>query len=163
MDEREKEDAQKGNPLTRRYFLEVIGIGSILVTVAGGAVLSAQYLSPNVLLEPPLKFKAGSVEDYPDESVTLITDEKAYIVRAKEGYFYSMSAICTHLGCITAWDPVAGRIKCPCHGSQYDREGNVLAGPAPQPLPHFAISLGDRDQLVVDKGTVVAQDTILRV
>ena len=163
MDEPKNNDAGKGHLFTRRYFLELVGLGSILVTAAGSAVRSAQYLSPNVLLEPPLKFKAGALEDFPDESVTLIPDEKTYIVRAKEGYFYSMSAVCTHLGCITAWDPVAGRIKCPCHGSQYDTQGNVLSGPAPQPLPHFALSLNDQKQLVVDKGAVVGQEAILRV
>ncbi len=148
---------------TRRHFLELVGTGSILVTVAGGVVLTVQYLSPNVLLEPPLKFTAGTVEDYPDDSVTLIVDQKTYMVRAKEGYFYSMSAVCTHLGCITAWDSAAGLIKCPCHGSQYDRQGNVVAGPAPRPLPHFALALNDQKQLVVDKGTAVGEDVKLRV
>ncbi len=163
MDEQEPKEPRNQNLLTRRYFLELIGAGSILATAAGGIVLSAQYLSPNVLLEPPLKFKAGTLEDFPTDSITLIADQNTYLVRAKEGYLYAMSAVCTHLGCITAWDPAAGIVKCPCHGSQYDREGNVVAGPAPRPLPHFALALNEQKQLVVDKGSTVGEDVILRV
>ncbi len=163
MDPVDQGKTEHPGPITRRYFLELIGVGSILVTAAGTAVLSGQYLSPNVLLEPPLKFRAGKVEDFPEGSVTLIEDQKTYVVRAKEGSLYAMSAVCTHLGCITAWDPTAGIIRCPCHGSQYDRGGNVLTGPAPRPLPHYALTLNDQKQLVVDTGTVVGDDIILRV
>ncbi len=163
MDSVDPGKAEQSGPITRRYFLELIGVGSILVTAAGAAVLSGRYLSPNVLLEPPLKFRAGKVEDFPEGSVTLIEDQKTYVVRAKEGSLYAMSAVCTHLGCITAWDPTAGIIRCPCHGSQYDRGGNVLTGPAPRPLPHYALTLNDQKQLVVDTGTVVGEDIILRV
>lgn len=163
MDPVDPGKSEQSGPITRRYFLELIGVGSILVTAAGTAALSGQYLSPNVLLEPPLKFRAGKVEDFPEGSVTLIEDQKTYVVRAKEGSLYAMSAVCTHLGCITAWDPTAGIIRCPCHGSQYDRGGNVLTGPAPRPLPHYALTLNDQKQLVVDTGTVVGEDVILRV
>jgi len=163
MDEPEGNDQKGKNIISRRCFLELIGIGSVVVTAAGTAILSVEYLSPNVLHEPPLKFKAGLVEDFPADSVTLIVDQKAYIVRAKEGYFYAMSAVCTHLGCITGWKADEGIIACPCHGSRYDREGNVIAGPAPRPLPHFQMVLGDRSQLVVDKGSVVGDDVILKV
>jgi len=163
MDEPKESGQEEKSPISRRYFLELLGIGSVVATAVGSAILSVEYLSPNVLHEPPLKFKAGPVEDYPADSVTLIVDQKAYIVRAKEGYFYSMSAICTHLGCITGWKADEGIIACPCHGSRYDREGNVIAGPAPHPLPHFQMTLGDQAQLVVDKGEVVGEDVILKV
>jgi cytochrome b6-f complex iron-sulfur subunit len=74
-----------------------------------------------------------------------------------------MSAVCTHLGCITGWKSDEGIIACPCHGSRYDKEGNVIAGPAPRPLQRFQISLGDKSELVVDKGTIVGEDVILKV
>lgn len=43
-------------------------------------------------------------------------------------------AECTHLGCIAAWRPEVGKHICPCHGSEYDKTGAVLRGPAPRPL-----------------------------
>ncbi len=147
----------------RRYFLEMVGGGALLLTIAGGIVRIAQYLSPNVLHEPPLRFKAGTIEDYPADSVTLIVDQKVYIVRAKEGYLYAMSAVCTHLGCITAWDSTQGLVACPCHGSRFDRDGNVIGGPAPRPLQRYALSMNEQGLLFVDKGKVVGEDAILRV
>ncbi len=163
MDEEKKKDKQEVAPVSRRYFLEIIGGGAIGVVAAGSAVLTAQYLSPNVLYEPPLKFKAGTVESFPPDSVTLVVDQKSYVVRAKEGYFYAMSAVCTHLGCITGWKADEGIIACPCHGSKFDRQGNVIAGPAPRPLPRYSISLEERNELIVDKAAIVDEETILKV
>src|SRR5437870_367334 len=94
--------------LSRRYFLEVIGAGAIGIAAAGSAVLTGAYLSPNVVKEPPTRFKAGRPEDFPPGSVSLDKDQKVFIVRAKEGYFYSLSAVCTHLGCITNWKEEEG-------------------------------------------------------
>jgi cytochrome b6-f complex iron-sulfur subunit len=163
MHEGKKKDEQGVASMSRRYFLEIIGGGAIGVAAAGSAVLTVQYLSPNVLYEPPLKFKAGTVESFPPDSVTLVVDQKSYVVRAKEGYFYAMSAICTHLGCITGWKADEGIIACPCHGSKFDRQGNVTAGPAPRPLQRYSISLEERGELIVDKGAIVDEETILKV
>jgi cytochrome b6-f complex iron-sulfur subunit len=148
---------------SRRHFLELIGMGAIGVTTLGGMVLSAEYLSPNVVKEPPMRFKIGPPEYYPPGSVTLNKEQKVFIVRAKEGYFYALSAVCTHLGCIANWKAEEGIVACPCHGSKFDREGNVIAGPAPRPLPRFAMSLDDQGQLVVDKSIVVQEEVTLKV
>jgi cytochrome b6-f complex iron-sulfur subunit len=163
MEKKEKESEPGAAPLSRRYFLEIVGAGALGVVAAGSAVLTAQYLSPNVLHEPPLKFHAGSVQDFSPDSVTLIVDQKSYVVRAKEGYLYAMSAVCTHLGCITGWKSDEAVIACPCHGSRFDRQGNVIGGPAPRQLPRYLISLEDRGELIVDKGTIVEQGSILKV
>jgi cytochrome b6-f complex iron-sulfur subunit len=148
---------------TRRHFLELIGAGAIGVAAVGSGVLSVEYLSPNVVKEPPTRFKAGMPESYPPGTVTLNKEQKVFIVRAKEGYFYALSAICTHLGCIANWKAEEGIVACPCHGSKFDREGNVIAGPAPRPLPRFAMSLDEHGQLVVDKSLIVGEDVTLKV
>ena len=54
-----------------------------------------------------------------------------YVVRTAEGFF-ALSAICTHLGCMTAYKPDLGIIACPCHGSKFNKDGVKIAGPAPQ-------------------------------
>lgn len=160
IDETEKAD---GKLITRRYFLEAIGGGAIGIAATGSVVLTGQFLSPNVLREPPLKFKAGVAEDFPVGSVTLNKEQKVFIVRAKEGYFYAVSAVCTHLGCIANWKSEEGIIACPCHGSKFDREGRLVEGPAPRSLPRFSMTTDDQGQLIVDKGVVVGEEVILKV
>lgn len=162
MDNDPKLDKKK-ELLTRRYFLESIGAGAIGIVAVGSIALTGEYLAPNVVKEPPTKFKAGFPENYPPESVTLNKEQKVFLVRAKEGYFYALSAVCTHLGCIVNWKSEDGIIACPCHGSKFDKEGRVLEGPAPRPLPRFSLSFDDQGQLVVDKLIVVGDEVTLKV
>ncbi len=162
-DSMDEEKNSKQTIVTRRYFLEAVTLGALGAAAAGGLVLAGEYLSPNVVKEPPTKFGAGAPEDFPPGSVTLNKEQKVYIVRAKEGYFYALSAVCTHLGCITNWKQEVGIIACPCHGSKFDMEGRKIEGPAPRPLPRFSMTLNDRGELVVDKSVAVGEDVMLKV
>ena len=149
--------------MSRRFFLEIIGAGAIGAAAVGSIVLTGEYLSPNVVKEPPTRFKIGSPENYSPGSVTLDVAQKVFIVRAKEGYFYALSAVCTHLGCIANWKQEEGIIACPCHGSKFDTQGIKIAGPAPRPLPRFLMTMDDQGQLIVDKSVVVGEDFSLKV
>jgi len=57
------------------------------------------------------------------------------LLYTKAGEVFALSAACTHLGCIVKWDEARSMIVCPCHAALFDVQGNVLAGPAPSPLP----------------------------
>jgi len=162
MAEHDEKDVQR-NLITRRRFLNIIGGGAVATVVVGGGILSLDYLSPNVLLEPPTSFKVGMPNNFPPGSVNLNAKQKVFVIREKEGYFYALSAVCTHLGCITNWKSEDGIIACPCHGSKFAKTGEVISGPAPRPLPRFHITLNDRGELVVDKGVIVGEDVILKV
>jgi glycine/D-amino acid oxidase-like deaminating enzyme/nitrite reductase/ring-hydroxylating ferredoxin subunit len=54
--------------------------------------------------------------------------------RRKDGTLSRRSAACTHMGCIVQWNPLECCWDCPCHGSQFAAEGEVLNGPATRPL-----------------------------
>ncbi len=81
-----------------------------------------EFLSPNVLYEPSPITNAGKPDQYPPGSVTADPKTGIYIVHGPEG-FYALSAICTHLGCLTVWAPEQESIACPCHGSKFTPEG----------------------------------------
>ncbi len=57
-----------------------------------------------------------------------------WAVKRPDGQITVFSPICPHLGCGYRWDRPDRVFKCPCHGSVYDIDGAVKAGPAPRPL-----------------------------
>jgi cytochrome b6-f complex iron-sulfur subunit len=160
------------NDLSRRQFFAKLGLGSLGIAAAGTAAFSYQYLEPNVLYEPSPVVNAGKPDRYPLDSVTLDVNTGIYIIHSQEGFF-SLSAVCTHLGCLTAWKPELGIIACPCHGSKFLVEkkdskgpGDKIEGPAPKPLPWKRIWLNDDGDLLVDRSTDVpamAQESYVRV
>jgi cytochrome b6-f complex iron-sulfur subunit len=146
----------------RRDFLNEAILGSLGIATVGALAVTYRYLSPNVLFEPSMTFRAGNPDLYPVNSVTYIQDQQVYIVRLDQG-FYAISAVCTHLGCITQWKPEAEMIACPCHGSKFKIDGTKIAGPAPRPLPHFALKLTADGELQVDKTETIKPDQALKV
>jgi len=149
--------------LSRREFLNKIGTGALVVSGLGVTAVSLDFLSPKVLFEPPLRFRVGKPKDYASDTVTLDSEKKIFIVRDQQGFFTCLSAVCTHLGCLTFWKSDEQLIACPCHGSRFSQHGEVLKPPAPRPLVRLRISLEDRGYLVVDKSEPVNDDYILKV
>jgi menaquinol-cytochrome c reductase iron-sulfur subunit len=62
----------------------------------------------------------------------------AYVYRRSESEVTAFDIHCTHLGCPLDYIGAARRFLCPCHGGVFDREGEVMAGPPPQPMARFA-------------------------
>jgi nitrite reductase/ring-hydroxylating ferredoxin subunit len=54
---------------------------------------------------------------------------KIAVHRGKDGQLSERSAVCPHLGCIVAWNPVEETWDCPCHGSRFAADG-LIHGPA---------------------------------
>jgi len=148
--------------LDRRQFFVRVGLGSLVVAGLGTAVFGYQFLSPNVLYEPSPVVNAGKPESYPPDSVTLDPATGIFVVREVEGFF-ALSAVCTHLGCLTAWKPDLGIIACPCHGSKFNRDGTKIAGPAPRPLPWLRMWLSDEGDLMVDRSNLIAAREFVRI
>jgi glycine/D-amino acid oxidase-like deaminating enzyme/nitrite reductase/ring-hydroxylating ferredoxin subunit len=57
------------------------------------------------------------------------------VARADDGTLHTLSARCTHLGCIVGWNPADRAWECPCHGSRFAIDGTVVQGPATADLP----------------------------
>lgn len=79
---------------------------------------------------------AGSVEDLEDDSATVmeVDGETIAAYRDRQGTLHTVSAVCTHLGCHIGWNAAERSWDCPCHGSRFSPDGEVLHGPATAPL-----------------------------
>jgi len=54
--------------------------------------------------------------------------------RDDRGRVTKRSAVCTHMGCLVQWNDAERTWDCPCHGSRFEPDGSVIAGPAESPL-----------------------------
>lgn len=117
--------------LSRRDFLKLIrnGFLSLSGILAIGGFLRFLDYDPDPA--PKTEFDLGPASDYPLDSRTLLSDPPAVLLHTDSG-FSALSLICTHLGC-TVENAKEG-FTCPCHGSQYDKNGNVTHGPAQKHL-----------------------------
>ena len=77
----------------------------------------------------------ATTSQIPVGSGMIFTSQQVVVTQPSSGEFKAFSAVCTHMGCIVT-QISDGTIDCPCHGSQYSiKTGDVVAGPAPKPLP----------------------------
>ena len=72
---------------------------------------------------------------------------KFWLVNTESGP-RALYMVCTHLGCLYKWDPTNNLFLCPCHASQFSREGHYIWGPAPRSLDQFRIDVIDGDTVV---------------
>jgi Rieske Fe-S protein len=63
---------------------------------------------------------------------------KVAAYRGPDGVLSLHSATCTHMGCIVRWNDGERTWDCPCHGSRFTTEGDVISGPAEKPLPEVS-------------------------
>lgn len=142
----------ENSTVDRRRFLGVCGGGLMTLAGLGCASVAARPVSvKDGIIElplaehPSLRKRGGSLIIQPEQS-----EDPLYVLALDNGEFSVVSPICTHKGCTV---DVAGELLvCPCHGSVYDRQGNVLEGPAPLPLARYAARVTDQGTLLIDIG-----------
>ncbi len=131
-----------------------IGWGAVAAFLTGSAAATARFMIPNVLYEPSRKFNAGPAKEFPSGVSTLwFKQQRVWVVRTSRG-IYVLWARCTHLGCTPNWFLDQKRFRCPCHGSNFSPDGDVIAGPAPKPLWRCKVELAASGDLLIDKATL---------
>lgn len=61
-------------------------------------------------------------------------NQKAAVYRDRKGNLSIYSALCSHMGCVVHWNNAEETWDCPCHGSRFGTSGDVIEGPAMDPL-----------------------------
>jgi Rieske Fe-S protein len=73
-------------------------------------------------------------------AIVKLDDETVAAYRDRQGALVAVSPVCTHLGCRVHWNDIEKSWDCPCHGSQFTPDGEVIEGPAIRPLMRLAIT-----------------------
>jgi cytochrome b6-f complex iron-sulfur subunit len=159
-----------GSALTGSWLLFLLGmvVWSLVMTpfmAAWAAMIqvttlwtlhTARFMMPNVLVEPPSKFKVGPTSDYPLNTVSNKWKDQygVWIVHTDQyegqNLIFALASVCTHLGCTPSWLDGEQKFKCPCHGSGFYITGVNFEGPAPRPLERMGLKIAE-GMLEVDK------------
>ena len=139
--------------VTRREFLWYAWASSIAVFLAGSGGATLAFLYPR-FKEGQFggKFLMGHVDDLEDGSVTASREGKFFLVRQGDE-FLALYQVCTHLGCLLR--ETAEGFACPCHGSKYDKDGTLVASPAPRDMDQFSVQVTEEGLVTVDTGSRV--------
>jgi len=135
--------------MKRRDFL-IAGTAGVAAVTVGCAPSVPLLLSKSrgfplrvPLTSPELTRVGGAVRIDPGDG-----SDAVYLRRVSETGFSALSMECMHLGCSVRVQ--GGKFRCPCHGSAYDLDGNVLNGPAKESLVRLRVVV-EGDEVVVGR------------
>lgn len=155
--------SQESRELPRRSRLTRLGFLRAAAGVAAAAGLTGAGFEADELehrLRQPRNLVVGDGRWYDIAAVGELAsgEMKAFAAGGVLGFLindrgrlHAVSAICTHMGCRLKPEPAAFDLRCPCHGSRFNVDGQVVSGLARDPLPRIALRL--------DGGRVYAQGT----
>lgn len=87
------------------------------------------------LLDGKLSSLPGNVDIKPGEGkVVEVNGKRVGAYRDEQSILHLVNTTCTHMGCELNWNSAEKSWDCPCHGSRFSYEGNIIEGPAINPL-----------------------------
>jgi glycine/D-amino acid oxidase-like deaminating enzyme/nitrite reductase/ring-hydroxylating ferredoxin subunit len=83
-----------------------------------------------------LRTETRAVADLaPGEAAILVEGTgRVGVYRDDDGAVHAVSPVCTHMGCTVTWNTAELTWDCPCHGSRFNCDGEVIQGPAVRDL-----------------------------
>ena len=147
--------------ITRRDFLTLFWGAAGALVLSESVLVGLRFLSPRPTEgEFGGSFNLGLPDQYPPGSVTPVEAGRFYLVRLQDGGFLAVYRRCTHLGCAVPYEPATAQFVCPCHGSAFTMEGDVLNTPAPRPLDLFQLTFNESGEILVDSSVPIERDQI---
>lgn len=118
---------KKDHPWRRIYApsrLKLRAAGTLLKEFTNGFM--------QLLKSKPKGLKDATIADIPTDTAKVIELEgKKYgVYRDEQDQVHLVSVTCTHMGCTLSWNGDERSWDCPCHGSRFTHEGEVINGPA---------------------------------
>ena len=134
----------------RTFLVRAWQTGLVLIGVA------AAWTSLDILRSVAASGLGGVIRTVPKTEVS----EVPVYVRSAQTYLsvvdeevVALWQRCPHLGCRVAWCESSREYECACHGSRFNRAGEVRSGPSPRGMDRFAV-LASGDLIEVDTGAV---------
>lgn len=120
------------------WFWKIVGALAVveLGWITSRVIRSSQYSNEDTTQK---LMDVGMVPEFIPGTVTAVPQGQFHLACLSDGSFLALSKSCTHLGCSVPWDEEKNKFICPCHGSTFDLQGNVLTAPALRPLDYFPV------------------------
>lgn len=135
-------ESNRGTPeVSRRAVLGAAALTAVAVPLVASC-------SRKVQDAPDAGTPIAALDDLPDGGTVVVsTPSGSPVVLSRDGdSVTALLGICTHQGCSVRMEPEY--ILCPCHNSRFTWEGEVISGPADEPLPPLAVTV-ENGQVVV--------------
>lgn len=133
----------------RRLALRLLAGGA-----AGALVLELSLLAGCGSSEPPgPQAVTVPLSDLPEGKRLVVKVGTTPVELRRTGEtIVARSLLCTHQGCVVAWQEDIQQYKCPCQGAWFDINGQVVAGPTTRPLVEFPVTVVENAVRVVEPG-----------
>jgi cytochrome b6-f complex iron-sulfur subunit len=133
--------------ISRRDFLKLTTDGLLVLGGLLGLGGMIRFLSYEMDPAPPSEYDLGPAVNFLPNSITLLMHIPAVLRVSPLSEFTAFSLVCTHLGCTV--EQKNDKYECPCHGSIYNRDGEVQKGPASNPLKRLRVTTNDQGNLIL--------------
>lgn len=136
--------------LNRREFLIYAWSAALALAVAQSAASVYLFMRPRFRAgEFGGRFDIGAARALPaiGEAPQGNPEGKFWLVNTEDGP-RALYMVCTHLGCLYKWYDDLNRFRCPCHSSEFSREGKLIHGPATRGLDQFVVQVLVEDRVV---------------